>query len=198
MKVETVTLEGEFVRLVPLEMAHAEGIAAVVDATLTQYFLKSFRSVDDVRAMIADALKMRDAGSALPFTTIDIATGRIAGGSRFANIRPADRVAEIGFTYVGRDFQRSPVNTAAKILMLRHAFETWKANRVEFKTDSLNVQSRTALARLGAVEEGTFRNHMVMEGGRLRHSVWFSILPDEWPAIRARLESRLAQGGLKP
>jgi RimJ/RimL family protein N-acetyltransferase len=179
-------------------MAHAEGIAAVVDATLTQYFLKSFRSVDDVRAMIADALKMRDAGSALPFTTIDIATGRIAGGSRFANIRPADRVAEIGFTYVGRDFQRSPVNTAAKILMLRHAFETWKANRVEFKTDSLNVQSRTALARLGAVEEGTFRNHMVMEGGRLRHSVWFSILPDEWPAIRARLESRLAQGGLKP
>jgi RimJ/RimL family protein N-acetyltransferase len=198
MKVETVTLEGEFVRLVPLEMAHAEGIAAVVDATLTQYFLKPFRSVDDVRAMIADALKMRDAGSALPFTTIDIATGRIAGGSRFANIRPADRVAEIGFTYVGRDFQRSPVNTAAKILMLRHAFETWKANRVEFKTDSLNVQSRTALARLGAVEEGTFRNHMVMEGGRLRHSVWFSILPDEWPAIRARLESRLAQGGLKP
>jgi RimJ/RimL family protein N-acetyltransferase len=198
MKVETVTLEGEFVRLVPLEMAHAEGIAAVVDATLTQYFLKSFRSVDDVRAMIADALKMRDAGSALPFTTIDIATGRIAGGSRFANIRPADRVAEIGFTYVGRDFQRSPVNTAANILMLRHAFETWKANRVEFKTDSLNVQSRTALARLGAVEEGTFRNHMVMEGGRLRHSVWFSILPDEWPAIRARLESRLAQGGLKP
>ena len=198
MKVETVTLEGEFVRLVPLEMAHAEGIAAVVDATLTQYFLKPFRSVDDVRAMIADALKMRDAGSALPLTTIDIATGRIAGGSRFANIRPADRVAEIGFTYVGRDFQRSPVNTAAKILMLRHAFETWKANRVEFKTDSLNVQSRTALARLGAVEEGTFRNHMVMEGGRLRHSVWFSILPDEWPAIRARLESRLAQGGLKP
>jgi RimJ/RimL family protein N-acetyltransferase len=82
--------------------------------------------------------------------------------------------------------------------MLRHAFETWKANRVEFKTDSLNVQSRTALARLGAVEEGTFRNHMVMEGGRLRHSVWFSILPAEWPAIRARLESRLAQGGLKP
>jgi N-acetyltransferase len=198
MKIEPVALQGKYVRLVPLEMAHAEGIAAVVDATLTQYFPKPFRAIDDVRAMIADALKAQAAGTALPFTTIDIATGRIAGGSRFANIRPADRVAEIGFTYVGRDFQRSPVNTEAKILMLRHAFETWMANRVEFKTDSLNVQSRTALARLGAVEEGTFRNHMVMEGGRLRHSVWFSILPEEWPAIRARLESRLAQGGFKP
>lgn len=198
MKVETVTLEGKYVRLVPLEMAHAEGIAAVVDASLTQFFPKPFRSIDDVRAMIADALKMREAGNALPFTTIDVATGRIAGGSRFANIRTHDKVAEIGFTYVGRDFQRSPVNTEAKILMLRHAFETWKANRIEFKTDSLNVQSRTALTRLGAIEEGTFRNHMLMEGGRLRHSVWFSIIPDEWPAIRARLESRLAQGGFKP
>jgi N-acetyltransferase len=197
MKIEPVVLEGKHVRLVPLEPGHAEGIGAILDADLTRHFQKPFRDADEARAMIADALKQRAAAAALPFTTIETAGGKIAGGSRFAAIRPVDRVAEIGFTYVGRAWQRSAVNTEAKLLMLRHAFEAWKLNRVEFKTDSLNVQSRTALLRLGAVEEGTFRNHMVMSDGRLRHSVWFSIVPAEWPAIRAKLEARLAQGGNK-
>lgn len=194
MEIEPVTLEGRHVRLVPLERGHAEGVAALLDDTLTAYFQKPFRNPADAREMIADALEAQSAGTVLAFTTIDKASGRIAGGSRFLNIRPHDRVAEIGFTFVGRAWQRSAVNTEAKLLMLGHAFGVWKANRVEFKTDSLNVQSRTALSRLGAVEEGTLRNHMLMSDGRLRHSVYFSILPGEWPAIRAKLEARLAEG----
>lgn len=197
MKIEPVTLDGEHVRLVPLERGHAEGIAALADATLTTYFSKPFRNLAEAREMIEDALKAQGAGSALAFTTIDKASGKIAGGSRFMNIRAHDRVAEIGFTYVGRAWQRSAVNTEAKILMLAHAFEAWQANRVEFKTDSLNVQSRTALARLGAIEEGTLRNHMLMSDGRLRHSVYFSILPGEWPGVRAKLQARLKQGNAR-
>jgi RimJ/RimL family protein N-acetyltransferase len=194
MKLEPTILEGKHVRLVPLEPAHAEGVAALLDETLTLYFQKPFRTLADAREMIADALKAQNAGTALAFTTIDKASGKIAGGSRFLNIRPHDRVAEIGFTFVGRAWQRSAVNTEAKLLMLDHAFGVWKANRVEFKTDSLNAQSRAALARLGAVEEGTLRNHMLMSDGRLRHSVYFSILPGEWPGVRAKLQARLEQG----
>ena len=194
MKVEPIVLEGEHVRLVPLDRAHAEGIAAFLDETLTLYYQKLFRNLAEAREMIEDALKAQATGSVLAFTTIERATGHIAGGSRFLNIRTHDGVAEIGFTYVGRAWQRTAVNTEAKLLMLTHAFETWKANRVEFKTDSLNAQSRQALTRLGAVEEGTFRNHMLMSDGRLRHSVYFSILPDEWPNVRAKLRARSKQG----
>jgi RimJ/RimL family protein N-acetyltransferase len=194
MKIEPITLEGRHVRLVPLERGHAEGVAALLDDTLTLYFQKPFRTLADAREMIEDALKAQNAGTALAFTTIDKQSGKVAGGSRFLNIRTHDRVAEIGFTYVGRAWQRSAVNTEAKLLMLDHAFGTWNANRVEFKTDSLNAQSRAALTRLGAVEEGTLRNHMLMSDGRLRHSVYFSILPGEWPGVRAKLETRLNQG----
>lgn len=197
MKVEPVVLEGEHVRLVPLERAHAEGVAAFLDDTLTTYYQKPFRKLADAREMIEDALKAQSAGTALAFTTIERASGKIAGGSRFLNIRAHDRVAEIGFTYVGRAWQRSAVNTEAKLLMLTHAFETWNVNRVEFKTDSLNAQSRQALTRLGAIEEGTLRNHMLMSDGRLRHSVYFSILPDEWPGVRAKLVARLKQGNAR-
>lgn len=197
MKIEPVTLEGRHVRLVPLEPAHAEGVAASLDDSLTLYFQKPFRDLADAKEMIADALKAQNAGTVLAFTTIDKASGKIAGGSRFLNIRTHDRVAEIGFTFVGRAWQRSAVNTEAKLLMLDHAFGTWRANRVEFKTDSLNVQSRTALARLGAIEEGTLRNHMLMSDGRLRHSVYFSILPAEWPGARAKLVARLEQGNAR-
>jgi RimJ/RimL family protein N-acetyltransferase len=194
MKIEPVVLEGAHVRLVPLERAHAEGVAALLDDTLTLYYQKPFRTLADAREMIEDALKAQGAGTVLAFTTIDKTSGKVAGGSRFLNIRPHDRVAEIGFTFVGRAWQRSAVNTEAKLLMLDHAFGVWNANRVEFKTDSLNAQSRAALLRLGAIEEGTLRNHMLMSDGRLRHSVYFSILPGEWPGVRAKLAARLKQG----
>ena len=131
----------------------------------------------------------------MPFATLLRADGRLAGTTRFANIDRANRRAEIGWTLVARPYQRSAVNTEAKLLMLTHAFETWGCIRVEFKTDSLNFQSRTALTRLGATEEGIFRNHVICADGRLRHSVYFSITNDEWPAIKQRLIRRMAAGG---
>jgi RimJ/RimL family protein N-acetyltransferase len=107
------------------------------------------------------------------------------------SIDPPNRRLEIGSTWIAPKWQRTAINTEAKLLMLTYAFEELKSIRVEFKTDSLNTQSRTAIARLGAVEEGTFRNHMVTQGGRLRHSVYFSIIDSEWPAVKSRLETAL-------
>jgi RimJ/RimL family protein N-acetyltransferase len=195
MDVKPVTLEGAWVRLVPLNEGHEEALFAILDPALTQWFPKPLATREDVRGYIAEALAWQHAGTALPFATLLRADGRLAGTTRFANIDRANRRAEIGWTLVARPYQRSAVNTEAKLLMLTHAFETWGCIRVEFKTDSLNFQSRTALTRLGATEEGIFRNHVICADGRLRHSVYFSITNDEWPAIRQRLIRRMAAGG---
>ena len=135
------------------------------------------------------------AGTALPFATLDAASGRAIGTTRFGAIDRANRHVEIGWTYLARRYHRTGANSEAKLLMLAHAFEAWGCLRVEFKTDSLNTPTRTALARLGATEEGTFRNHMVCASGRIRHSVYFSITAEEWPAVKARLAARVAAGG---
>jgi RimJ/RimL family protein N-acetyltransferase len=195
MDVKPVTLEGAGVRLEPLTEAHEQALHAILDPALTQWFPKPMRTREDVRAYIAEALAMQRAGTGLPFATTLRADGGLVGVTRFANIDRANRRAEIGWTLVARAHQRSAVNTEAKLLMLTHAFETWGCIRVEFKTDSLNFQSRTALTRLGATEEGIFRNHVICADGRLRHSVYFSITNDEWPAIKQRLIRRMAAGG---
>lgn len=195
MDVRAVTLEGAGVRMAPLSEAHEAELFAILDPTLTQWFPKPMQTREDVRAYIAEALAWQKAGAAVPFATIERASGKLIGTTRFANIDRANKRAEIGWTLVARAHQRSAVNTEAKLLMLTHAFETWGCIRVEFKTDSLNIQSRTALTRLGATEEGIFRNHVICASGRLRHSVYFSITNDEWPAIKQRLLRRLAAGG---
>ncbi len=195
MDIGPVTLEGAGVRMAPLTEAHEAELLAILDPTLTQWFPKSMQTREDVRAYIAEALAWQKAGTAVPFATIERASGKLIGTTRFANIDRANKRAEIGWTLVARAHQRSAVNTEAKLLMLTHAFETWGCIRVEFKTDSLNIQSRTALTRLGATEEGIFRNHVICASGRLRHSVYFSITNDEWPAIKQRLLRRLAAGG---
>jgi RimJ/RimL family protein N-acetyltransferase len=193
MKLEPVTLEGRHVRLEPLTRAHLPGlIDAGRDSNIFRWMPVPVRNVADIEAMVDAALADQAAGSAVPFATVERATGQIAGSSRFMAIDTGNRRVEIGWTWIAPAWQRTAVNSEAKRLMLSHAFETWRCNRVEFKTDSLNVQSRSALARLGAVEEGTFRNHMIVDGGaRLRHSVYFSITPDEWPAIKTKLTVRL-------
>ena len=193
MKLEPVTLEGRHVRLEPLTRGHLPGlIDAGRDSNIFRWLPVPVRNVADIEAMVDAALADQAAGSALPFATVERATGQIAGSSRFMAIDTGNRRVEIGWTWIAPAWQRTAVNSEAKCLMLSHAFETWRCNRVEFKTDSLNVQSRSALARLGAVEEGTFRNHMIVDGGaRLRHSVYFSITPDEWPAIKTKLTVRL-------
>ena len=143
----------------------------------------------------SSALDDQQKGIALPFITRDRATSRIVGSTRFGNIDTANRRAEIGWTWVAPSWQRTYVNTEAKLLMLMHAFETWNCIRVEFKTDALNERSRQALARIGAYEEGIFRNHMITETGRFRDSVYFSIIDSEWPSVKKNLMAMLRHEG---
>ena len=140
---------------------------------------------------VREALAEQQAGTALPFVTMLRANGQVIGSTRFGNAVPAHRRVEIGWTWVGRPWQRSGANREAKYLMLQHAFECWDCLRVEFKTSALNQQSRNALLGIGAVEEGILRHHMINADGSLRDSVYFSILSEEWPAVRRRLEERL-------
>lgn len=194
MRIEPVTLEGRHVRLEPLSRGHLGPLGAVLDPTLLQWFTQPVTNAVELATFVEDALRLQDAGTALPFATIARETGRAVGSTRFGNIDRANRRLEIGWTWIARPWQRSAINTEAKLLMLTHAFEALGAIRVEFKTDSLNTQSRAALARLGAVEEGIHRNHMITASGRIRHSVWFSVIDSEWPAVKQRLEARLARG----
>ena len=192
MKIEPVTLAGRFVRLEPLGWGHVAGLeAAVGDAEVSRWTADRLDGPGAVAAMVRSAIAATASGREVAFATVEVASGRVAGSTRFLNIEPAHRRVEIGGTRVGLDWQRTPINTEAKSLMLRHAFEACGAVRVEFKTDALNERSRAAILRLGAVEEGTLRRHMVVQGGRVRDTVYFSILADEWPEVRARLEIRL-------
>jgi RimJ/RimL family protein N-acetyltransferase len=142
-------------------------------------------------AYIETALKEQERGISLPFAQVEPATRRAIGSTRYGNIDRTNHRVEIGWTWVGREWQRTAVNTEAKYLLLRHAFETLGCIRVELKTDSLNEKSRAAILRIGAREEGIFRNHMITASGRIRHSVYYSILDSEWPTVKARLETKL-------
>ena len=185
-----VTLEGSRVRMEPLSLErHWDGLLAIgLEPALWRYTLVDVREPADLRRYLDTALREQAEGRSLPFATVDVASGRVAGCTRFGSIEERHRRVEIGWTWVGREFQRSHVNTGAKYLMLRHAFETLGCVRVEFKANALNERSRTAMERIGATFEGTLRRHMVREGGEWRDSVYYSILDDEWPAVKTRLE----------
>ncbi len=186
--IRPVVLEGEGVRLEPLGRQHLDDLAEVAfDEPLWRYTLA--RPVDpaSLGAWLDAALANAEAGSEMPFATVDRSTGKAIGSTRFLAIVPEHLRAEIGWTWVATAYQRTGANREAKRLQLEHAFETLGANRIEFKTDSLNEKSRTALAALGATFEGIFRNHMIMPDGRLRHSAYFSVTREDWPAVKARL-----------
>lgn len=192
MKVVPVTLEGQHVRLEPLGKGHLTGLAQVgLEEELWRWIPVPVRTAEEMAAYIDTALEEQKRGVSLPFALIDKAKGRAIGSTRYGNIDRTHHRVEVGWTWVARDWQRTAVNTEAKYLLLRHAFETLGCIRVELKTDSLNEKSRAAILRIGAKEEGIFRNHMITESGRIRHSVYFSILDSEWPAVKARLESIL-------
>jgi len=192
MVVSPVTLEGAHVRLEPLAKAHLAGLAAVgLDEELWLWIPVPVRTAEEMAGYIETALEEQERGVSLPFALIEKATRRVVGSTRYGNIDRAHHRVEIGWTWVAREWQRTAVNTEAKYLLLRHAFETLGCIRVELKTDSLNERSRTAILRIGAREEGIFRNHMITASGRVRHSVYFSVVDSEWPAVKARLESRL-------
>jgi len=191
---EPVVLEGRWVRLEPLSLDHANALWTVSeDFELYRYKPYVLRSEDDLRHFIEQALEKHAAGTGLTFATIARADDRPVGSTGFHSADWPHRRIEIGGTWVTPAHQRTPINTEAKFLMLTYAFETLGMLRVEFKTDSLNAKSRAALLRIGATEEGIFRNHMVMPDGRSRHSVYYSIIDSEWPAVKARLEGFLAR-----
>lgn len=193
MKVEPVILEGKFVRLEPMGFEHLEALCeAGLDESLWRLIPTNIESRVDMQNYVETALADRDRGAALPFVTIECASNKIVGSTRFGNIDIAHRKAEIGWTWINPAWQRTAVNTEAKLLMLTHAFEIWNCIRVELKTDALNEQSQNAILRIGAKREGIFRNHMITESGRYRDSVYFSIIQTEWESVKANLTSKLA------
>lgn len=191
--IHPTTLQGRHVRLEPLTIDHLDALCvAGLDEELWRWTPRRITSRDEMRTFVEDALEGQQRGEMLPFATIERSSGRVVGSTRFGAIDLANRRVEIGWTWVAVPWQRTAINTEAKLLMLAHAFDTWGCHRVEFKTDALNVRSRQAIIRLGAMEEGTLRKHIVTGSGRIRDTVYFSIIDDEWPGVRDRLSSRVA------
>jgi len=191
-RLQPVTLNGRFVRLEPLTLAHLDDLAdAGLDSELWRWIPNQVTSREEMRSYIETALGEQDASISLPFAVIHLESGRASGSTRYSAINLPNRRLEIGWTWYAPAFQRTPVNTECKLLLLTHAFERLGMIRVEFKTDALNEKSRAALARIGAVEEGTFRKHLICQSGRIRDTVYFSILDSEWPERKAALEARL-------
>lgn len=192
MIVEPVTLAGEHVQLEPMLEAHHAGLAEVgLDEDLWKWIPVPVRTPEEMKAYVDAALAEQARGASLPFTIVERATGNVIGSTRYANIERIHRRVEIGWTWVARPWQRTAVNTECKYMLLKHAFETLGCIRVELKTDSLNERSRAAILRIGAKEEGVFRNHMITASGRIRHSVYFSVTDSEWPVVKRRLEEKL-------
>ena len=192
--VDSLKLEGRVVRLEPLTIEHLPALCEVgLDAELWRWTLSVVRSREDMQRYVEAAHGEQAAGTALPFVILDRTSGRVIGCTRYGNIAMRHRRLEIGWTWLGLAWQRTAANTETKLLLLTHAFESLRCQRVEFKTDALNDRSRAALLRIGAREEGTFRRHSVTEGGRTRDTVYFSIVDSEWPEVKERLERMLAR-----
>jgi RimJ/RimL family protein N-acetyltransferase len=195
MLITPVLLEGTFVRLEPMSLHHLDALCEVgLDERLWALTMTMIRTKEDMKGYVETALKEQAEGKSLPFVTVLKSEGEVVGSSRFGNIDRVNRRAEIGWTWIAVPWQRSVVNTEAKLLMLTHAFETLGLIRVELKTDKLNEKSRAALTRIGAKEEGIFRNHQIVpHTGRIRDSVYFSIIDSEWPDVKRRLKARLGR-----
>jgi N-acetyltransferase len=193
-----ITLEGSVVRLEPIRREHAglfwEAAKNALDEVF-QWIPYRMESVEDFEQIVDKALAEQERGESVVFATVERSSGQLIGSTRFMNIDRVNRRAEIGSTWIVPAWQRTAVNTEAKYLMLRHAFEVWKCMRVELKTDALNHKSRNAILRIGAKEEGTLRRHVITWTGRVRDSVYFSILDTEWPEAKAKLEAKLDQKG---
>lgn len=189
-----ITLEGSIVRLEPIRAEHAEFFwNAAKDAldNIFQWIPYRMKTREDFQRLVEKAFQEQQRGESIVFATVERQSGRVIGSTRFMNIDRMNRRVEIGSTWIAPAWQRTGVNTEAKYLMLRHAFEVWQCFRVELKTDALNQRSRNAILRIGAKEEGTLRRHVLTWTGRVRDSVYFSILDLEWPEVKTKLETRL-------
>jgi N-acetyltransferase len=187
-------LEGTHVRLDPLGPEHAPLLWDIVKDHLDDMFRwipYRLQSLQDFEGFNRQVLDEQKRGLSIPFASVERSSGKVIGTTRYMNMDLANRKLEIGSTWIAPPWQRTAINTEAKYLMLRHAFETWNCLRVELKTDSMNQRSRRAILRLGAKEEGTLRKHMLTWNGRQRDSVYFSILDTEWPGVKSDLERKV-------
>lgn len=191
--VQQVTLQGKYVRLEPMGEQHIPGLTEIgVGQDFWSFMLYGdMKAEADMRNWVLDILEREKTGGDLAFVVIHLASGRVAGATRYLNIIPKDRGLEVGGTWYGKEFQRTAVNTESKYLLLTHAFESLNAIRVQIKTDSLNLRSQAAIERIGAVKEGVLRNHMILPNGRIRHSVFYSILDNEWAGVKQNLGKML-------
>ncbi len=190
MQVEPVVLTGKYIRLEPMTEAHIPALAEIGAGQPFWNFMLygDILTEEDMGRWVREILSRAKNGTDLPFVAVHLAFGQVAGATRYLNIMPRDRGLEIGGTWYGPEFQRTVVNTECKYLLLKHAFEVLGAIRVQLKTDARNERSQRAIERIGAVKEGILRNHMILPDGRTRDSVFYSILDNEWPAVKARLQ----------
>jgi len=189
-----LTLEGSVVRLEPIRREHAQLFWDVAKSDLEDIFRwipYAMKTRDDFEKLVDKAFAEQERGESVVFATVERDSGRTVGSTRFMNIDRLNKRVEIGSTWIAPAWQRTAVNTQAKYLMLRHAFEVWGCIRVELKTDGLNQKSRNAILRIGAKEEGTLRRHLLTSTGRVRDTVYFSILDSEWPEAKNRFASKL-------
>jgi len=190
----TPVLEGTLVRLEPLTLGHLERLEAVAyDDRLWRHMTTWVKTREQLQGWVKSALRGEATGTAMPWVTVLKDGGRLVGSTRFADWDKVHGVVELGYTWLLPEVQGTGVNAEVKLLQLTHGFEVLGLNRVGFKTHHENLQSQAALRKLGAVEEGTFRNHYVMPDGSARHSVWFSIIREEWPKVKAGLELRVVR-----
>lgn len=189
-----ITLEGSGVRLEPLTLAHHDGVAAAAaDGRLWELWFTSVANPEDTRGYIAEAVEGQRAGHMLPWAVRELATGSIVGSTRYHDISPQVDRLEIGYTWYAATWQRSHVNTACKLLLLTHAFETLGCRVVGFRTDNFNFASQRAIEALGARKDGVIRHHQARRDGTVRDSVMYSILAGEWPEVQRHLATRLAR-----
>jgi RimJ/RimL family protein N-acetyltransferase len=193
MIIEPVTLTGKFVRLEPLTVDHVADLARVGLEPEIWHYMRygKIENSEGLKAWVQELLSLQEQGTDLPFAVIYLASGRAVGSTRFLHIDMPNRSLEIGGTWYGLEYQGTQVNTECKYLLLRHAFEQLGCIRVWFKTDGRNLRSQHALEKLGVVKEGVLRNHMILPDGTIRDSVVYSLLPDEWPQVKANLKARL-------
>lgn len=191
MDVKPVVLTGKHVRLEPLSEAHVSGLAEIgIGRDFWNFMVYGDMNTEaDMRNWVSDILARAAKGTDLPFAVIHLASGKVAGATRYLNIMPKDHGLEVGGTWYGLDFQRTAVNTECKYLLFGHAFETLGAIRVQLKTDSRNERSQRAMERIGAKREGLLRNHMILPDGHIRHSVYYSVINSEWAEVKQNLET---------
>jgi N-acetyltransferase len=195
--IATPTLHGVRVRLEPMTEAHLAGLEEIAyDERIWRYMLTRVKTLDDLRGWIEAALRDKATGTSLPWVTILKGEDRVIGSTRFIDLDQRHRTTELGHTWLAPSYHGGGLNAEAKLLQLRYAFEELGLNRVALKTHHENLQSQAAMRKIGAVEEGTFRNHYVMPDGSARHSVWFSVIRAEWPQVRSLLEERVARASV--